>query len=43
MSDHVGEYITVFGWVIGLQGMEVIRKEAGLNYLSAGLAALESG
>lgn len=43
MSDGVGEFITAFGWVICLKRMEIIRRETGLNYLSAGLAALESG
>lgn len=43
MSDHIGEFITVFGWVMHLQGLEIIRREAGLNYLFAGLDALESG
>lgn len=43
MSDHIGEFITVFGWVICLQVMEIIVKEAGLNYLLAGLAAFLSG
>lgn len=43
MSGHKGEFITVFGWVICLQVMEIIGKEAGLNYLLAGFAAFLSG
>lgn len=28
MSGHIGEFITVFGWVVRLQGMEIIRTGA---------------
>lgn len=31
MSNHIGEFI--FGWLIRLQGKEMIRTEAGLKYL----------